>query len=52
MIRDHIAANLAVEQDDFEYVPFTQRGGLGKASQLFGGELPHLLDSLNRELAA
>ena len=52
MIRDHVAANLVVEPDDFEYVPFTQKGGLGKASQLFGADLPHLLESLNRELAA
>ncbi len=52
MIRDHVAANLVVEPDDFEYVPFAQNGGLGKASQLFGVELPHLLESLNRELAA
>ena len=52
MIRDHVAANLAVDPDDFEYVPFAQNGGLGKASQLFGAELPHLLESLNRELAA
>jgi type I restriction enzyme R subunit len=52
MIRDHVAASLVVEPDDFEYAPFTQKGGLGKASQLFGADLPHLLESLNRELAA
>ena len=52
MIRDHVAANLGVEPDDFEYAPFAQNGGLGKVSQLFGAELPHLLESLNSELAA
>ena len=30
MIRDHIAANLGIETDDFEYAPFSQEGGLGK----------------------
>jgi hypothetical protein len=36
MIRDHIAANLGIEPDDFEYAPFAQEGGLGKVYQLFG----------------
>jgi type I restriction enzyme R subunit len=27
MIRDHIAANLGIEPDDFEYAPFAQQGG-------------------------
>jgi type I restriction enzyme, R subunit len=30
MIRDHIAANLGIEPDDFEYAPFAQEGGLGQ----------------------
>lgn len=34
------------------YSPFSQRGGLGKAHQLFGSELPGLLDELNEALAA
>ena len=33
MIRDHIAANLGIEPDDFEYAPFSQHGGLGKVHQ-------------------
>jgi len=36
MIRDHIAANLSIEKDDFNYVPFAQEGGIGKVYQLFG----------------
>ena len=35
-IRDHVAASLAIEMEDFEYAPFVQRGGLGKAYQVFG----------------
>lgn len=31
---------------------FSQRGGLGKAHQLFGEQLPKLLDELNTVLAA
>ena len=32
--------------------PFNQRGGLGKAHQLFGEQLPKLLNELNEALAA
>ncbi|MEY4756892.1 MAG: hypothetical protein RJA34_1790 [Pseudomonadota bacterium] len=52
MIRDHIAANLGIEIDDFEYAPFNAQGGLGKVHQLFGVELPKVIEELNRELAA
>lgn len=31
MIRDHVAANLGIEKDDFERATFSQEGGLGKA---------------------
>jgi type I restriction enzyme R subunit len=52
MIRDHIAANLGIEKEDFEYAPFAQQGGIGKVYQLFGNDLPKVLEELNRELAA
>ena len=42
----------SIEADDFGYAPFSQRGGLGKAHQLFGEQLPRLLDELNEVLAA
>jgi type I restriction enzyme, R subunit len=51
-IRDHIATSLSIDQEDFEFAPFNQRGGLGKAHQLFGEQLPTLLDELNEVLAA
>jgi type I restriction enzyme R subunit len=51
-IRDHVAANLGVTLDDFEYGRFGQRGGLGKVHQLFGVELPRVIEELNRELVA
>ena len=52
MIRDHIVANLSIEKDDFNYVPFAQEGGIGKAYQLFGEQLWQLLDEMNEVLAA
>lgn len=52
MIRDHIAANLGIEPDDFEYAPFSQHGGLGKVHQLFGDKLNAMIEELNETLAA
>jgi hypothetical protein len=52
MIRDHIAANLGIEPDDFEYAPFSQNGGLGKVHQLFGDKLNTIIEELNETLAA
>lgn len=52
MIRDHIAANLQIETDDFDYAPFAQAGGIGKVWQLFGDDLGTILDELNEALAA
>ena len=51
LIRDHIAANLGIELDDFDYAPFNQRGGVGKVHQVFGQELADLLEILNSVLA-
>ena len=53
MIRDFIAGNLGIEIEDFELgSDFVQHGGLGKAHQLFGAELPVVISSLNHALAA
>ena len=51
-IRDHVAASLGITADDFDYTPFVEQGGLGKAYELFGEELSPLLDELNEALAA
>ena len=32
--------------------PFAQEGGMGRVYQLFGAELPKVLEAMNRELAA
>ena len=52
LIRDHIATSLCIELDDFDAVPFNQRGGLGKVHQLFGADLPKVLAELNEALVA
>lgn len=52
MIRDHVAGSLTIERDDFDYVPFSKEGGLGKVYQLFGEDLWPLLNELNEVLAA
>ena len=49
---EHIASNLGLEAEDFELSPFNQHGGLGKVHQLFGAELPKVIEAMNRELAA
>jgi type I restriction enzyme R subunit len=50
LIRDHIAGSLTIEPDDFDFVPFSERGGLGKAYALFGNDLSPLLEELNEVL--
>ena len=52
LIWDHVATSLSIEPDDFYFAPFSQRGGLGKAHQLFGEQLGNLLEELNPELVA
>lgn len=52
LIRDHIATSLSIEPEDFGYAPFNQRGGLGRAHQLFGTDLGRLIAELNEALAA
>jgi type I restriction enzyme R subunit len=51
-IRDHIASSLAIGEDDLEYVPFLQWGGMGRAAQIFGKDLQPLMTELNGALAA
>jgi len=51
MIKDHIATSLSIGMDDFENVPFNQKGGAVKAHQLFGQELSKIMEELNMVLA-
>ena len=49
-IRDHIAGSVSIELSDFQYAPFNQQGGLGRAYELFADELGGLLEELNGAL--
>lgn len=52
MIKDHIAANLAIEMNDFDLAPFVQQGGLGRVHQIFWAQLRTIIEELNGVLAA
>jgi len=47
-----IGAALELTPDAFDFTPFLERGGLGKAYELFGDDLEPLLDELTVALAA
>lgn len=51
MIKDHISTSLSISIDDFENVPFNQKGGAINAYQVFGGQLNSILIALNEALA-
>ena len=44
-IRDHIAASMSISTDDLDYTPFVERGGIGKAFEVFGDDLVRCLMS-------
>lgn len=52
MIKDHVAASLSIDMEDFEYSPFYERGGPVKVYQLFGSDLSDMLEELNEVLTA
>ena len=52
LIRGHIASSLQIELEDFDYTPFAQRGGAGRAYQVFGDDLTGILHELNQALVA
>jgi type I restriction enzyme, R subunit len=52
MIKNHIATSLSVNLDDFELQPFQSRGGAVRVYNLFGSDLPHILNELNEMLVA
>jgi type I restriction enzyme R subunit len=52
-IREHLIANLSIDQDDFENVPVLQNaGGWGNANKAFDGKLSSLLKAFNEAVAA
>jgi type I restriction enzyme, R subunit len=51
-MKDNIASELGIEPESFEYTPFVEHGGIGKAVQVFGDRLTLLMDELVEALAA
>jgi type I restriction enzyme R subunit len=52
-IREHLIANLSIDEDDFENVPVLQHaGGWGNANRSFDGKLSSLLMAFNEAVAA
>jgi type I restriction enzyme R subunit len=51
-IKDHIATSAGISRDDFDYSPFSDKGGLQKVWGLFESELDTMITELNRELVA
>jgi len=50
MIKEHIVTSASIEPDDFDNVPFEQKGGRVKAWQLFGEDLDDLIEQINEAL--
>ena len=51
-MKDNVVGELAITPDSFEYTPFAEHGGIGKAVQLFGDKLTPLMEDLTKALAA
>jgi type I restriction enzyme R subunit len=52
-IREHLVANLSIDEDDFENVPILQNaGGWRNADRAFDGKLSNLLKDFNEAIAA
>ena len=51
-MKDAVASDLGLTSDSFDYTPFTEHGGIGKAAQVFGDRLTPLMDELTEALAA
>jgi type I restriction enzyme R subunit len=50
-MKDAVASDLGLTSDSFDYTPFTEHGGIGKAAQVFGDRLMPLMDELTEVLA-
>ena len=51
-MKENIASDMGIGPDSFEYTPFVEHGGIGKAAQVFGERLSPLMDELTEVLAA
>jgi len=51
-MKDAVASDLGLSSESFDFMPFLEHGGIGKAVQVFGDRLTPLLDELTEALAA
>ena len=51
-MKENIAGELGIASESFEYTPFVEHGGIGKAAQVFGERLTPLMNELSEVLAA
>jgi type I restriction enzyme R subunit len=51
-MKENIASELGIGPESFEYTPFIEHGGIGRAYQVFGKRLSPLMDELTEVLAA
>jgi type I restriction enzyme R subunit len=52
-IKEHLIVNLAIEKENFDFVPVLERhGGLTKVQKLFSENLNQIIDEINYKLAA
>jgi type I restriction enzyme, R subunit len=51
-MKENIAAEMGITAESFEYTPFAEHGGIGKAVQIFGDRLALITDDLTEALAA
>ncbi len=51
-MKENIAAEMGITAESFEYTPFAEHGGIGKAVQIFGDHLTPITDELTETLAA
>jgi type I restriction enzyme R subunit len=47
LVRNHLVENLIIEQEDFNYPPFSRYGSWKKADKVFDGKLSRLLTKIN-----
>ena len=51
-MKENIAGELGITPESFDYTPFAEHGGIGKAVQVFGNDLTPLMTELSEALAA
>jgi type I restriction enzyme R subunit len=51
-MKDAIASDLGLSSESFEFMPFREHGGIGKASRVFGDRLIPIVNELSESLAA